>query len=171
MTNLVNDLADEASRIEEDSLYSSRGHFAAATGWSRIHYWIGIPAAICAAAAGGSGFADQPALAGVLSIITAILSALAVFLNPQDKASQHHAAGSKLAVVRNQARMFRNLEIPALDSTAALARLRDLGDLRDSLNTTSPAIPEWAFRKAQSSIGKGEATHAVDEKAAPPKPK
>ncbi len=34
-------LETEASRIGEDSLYSSRGHFQAAVIWARVHLWVG----------------------------------------------------------------------------------------------------------------------------------
>ena len=33
----------EAKRIEEDSLYSAKGHFFAASWWNKFHIWIGIP--------------------------------------------------------------------------------------------------------------------------------
>lgn len=40
---LVDALAAEASRIEEDTLFTARGHFEAASSWSRIHFVIGLP--------------------------------------------------------------------------------------------------------------------------------
>ena len=56
--DLRDSLATEAGRIEEDCLYSARGHFEAAASWRRVHYGIGIPATVLAAVAGGSAVAE-----------------------------------------------------------------------------------------------------------------
>ena len=34
---------NEAARIEEDSLYSAKGHWEAAKPWEHRHLWIGVP--------------------------------------------------------------------------------------------------------------------------------
>ncbi len=57
----------ESQRIEEDALYSAKGHFEAARTWSRIHLWIGLPTAILAAVSGVSAFKDETVIAGALA--------------------------------------------------------------------------------------------------------
>ena len=90
-----NAVAAEAKRIEEDATYSSKSHFDAASAWSHAYYWIGIPIAILSAIAGASAlskFEYHSEIAGILSILIAILSSVNVFLNPQQKASAHRRA-------------------------------------------------------------------------------
>ena len=36
-------LQREAERLEEDALYSSKGHFNAEDTWVRRNYWLGVP--------------------------------------------------------------------------------------------------------------------------------
>ena len=91
-------LIKEARRIEEDSLYSAKGHFVAANFWTNFHLWIGVPTAILAAIAGASAlshFGNHHVLAGILAIIVTALTAVTTFLNPNEKASSHRNAGNK----------------------------------------------------------------------------
>ena len=72
-------IVKEAKRIEEDSLYSSKGHFYAAQFWTNLHLWIGIPTSIMAAIAGASAlsqFDNHQIVAGILAILVAALSAV-----------------------------------------------------------------------------------------------
>ncbi len=81
----INKITDEAKRIEEDSLHSSKGHFYAAQFWSKFHYSIGVPTVIMSAIAGASAlsqFDNHNVIAGVLAIIVATLTALNTFMNP-----------------------------------------------------------------------------------------
>ena len=162
-SDLRDSLATEASRIEEDCIYSARGHFEAAASWRRVHYGIGVPATVLAAVAGGSAVAENLSLAAICSLVVAALSALAVFLNPSDRSHQHHAAGTRFNEVRNRARVFREID---LKSGAELSQLigdvKSLGTTRDELNKASPQIPRSAFERACKGIRAGEAGYRVD---------
>lgn len=161
--DLLAALRDESERIEEDCLYSSRGHFEAAASWSRAHYRIGVPAAILAAVAGGSALADNVTIAAGVGLLVTALSALAVFLNPSDRSHQHHAAGTRFNEVRNKARVFREIDLRTGPEPTRLAEdLKGLGMARDELNKASPQIPRWAFERARRSIEAGEAAYRVD---------
>ena len=167
MTNgpgeLLEALKKEASRIEEDSLYSSRGHFAAAARWSRVHFWLGLPAAVGAALAGVSAVGHETALAVILSAIVTALTATLTFLNPSDKSSVHHAAGTNFNALRGQARRFHEIDATDPGSLENLRKeLKDLAASRDHLNASSPQIPRWAFEKGRESITAGEARYKVD---------
>ena len=54
MVNLKAKIIDEAKRIEEDCLYSAKGHFEAASKWQKIHRYLGLPAVVLAALSGVS---------------------------------------------------------------------------------------------------------------------
>lgn len=58
MTDLLTKLSTEAHRIEEDTEHSAKGHFNAAERWGLYHLAIGLPAAVPAAIAECTAFAD-----------------------------------------------------------------------------------------------------------------
>lgn len=165
-SGLFDSLKAEARRIEEDALYSARGHFEAARGWSFVHYAIGVPTTTLAAIAGGSFIDGCVGVGAVLSLVVTALSAVSLFLNPSDKSTQHHSAGTRFNAVRNQARVFREIELllPA-EVPGMVDRVKTLGARRDELNEASPQIPRWAFVLARRGIKSGEASHAVDAPA------
>jgi len=113
MDSIRPDIIVEARRVEQDCLYSAKGHFVAATIWGRVHYWIGVPAAVLATIAGASAlsqFDNHNVVAGVLSLGAAALSAISTFLNPNAKAQAHANAGNRYNAVRNQARVFYQID-------------------------------------------------------------
>lgn len=160
-------LINEAKRIEEDTLFSAKGHFCAARGWTNIHLWLGGSSAILAAIAGASAlskFDYHNIIAGVLSIIVATATALITFLNPSKRASIHQESGNKYKALRNNARIFYDIEINTLDEKNNAENLKKLNDQRNKLNLESPQIPRWAFKKARKGIEDGEAEYKVDIK-------
>jgi hypothetical protein len=160
-------IQQEAARIEEDSLYSSKGHFYAGQRWSNLHLWIGIPAAVLAAVAGASAlseFQSHTVVAGILSIIVVALTAVATFVNPNERAISHKNAGNKYNSLRNRSRIFYSIELPSDNDTKTLAeQLKSLDEQRSKLNEESPQIPKWAFEKARKGIADGEASYKVDD--------
>ncbi|PIR85045.1 hypothetical protein COU15_02625 [Candidatus Kaiserbacteria bacterium CG10_big_fil_rev_8_21_14_0_10_45_20] len=155
----------EAKRIEEDSLYSSKGHFYAAQFWTNLHLWIGVPATILAAVAGASAlsqFDNHQIIAGVLAILVAALSAVSTFINPNENAAIHHNAGNRYNSLKNRARIFSEIDVDVESDEDLLVKLRTLSAERDELNEKSPQIPKWAFRKARQGIEDGEAQYKVD---------
>lgn len=163
---IKSEIIKEAKRIEEDAIHSAKGHFNASMYWRRIHFWIGIPATICAAIAGASALAAfqyHEVIAGVLSIVATILSALATFINPNQKAEIHQTSGTYFSALKNKIRLFYNIEIAQLDDLKATREIKKYGNERDDLNKKSPEISTRAFNKAKNGIDQGEATYAIDK--------
>lgn len=164
--NIKNKMINEAKRIEEDSLYSAKGHFVAANFWTNFHLWIGVPTAILAAIAGVSAlsqFDNHNIIAGILAIVVTALTAVTTFLNPNEKANSHRNAGNKYISLRNKARIFCEIACCEEDSDQELAKqLKALAKQRDELNQDSPLIPTWAYKKARKGIEEGEAKYKVD---------
>lgn len=153
----------ECRRLEEDALYSSKGHFEASRTWGRVHLGLGIPTSVLAAVASVSAFNDLPLLAGALAVLVAALSAVSTFLNPAEKGHAHHLAGTRFTGLRSQARLLR--EVRALTAATAdelASHLNDLVAAKDDLNEKSPIIPRPAFERARKGIEAGEAAYAVD---------
>ncbi|MGB9898429.1 SLATT domain-containing protein [Thermanaerothrix sp.] len=168
MENTIKEkLIKEARRIEEDSLYSAKGHFAAANFWTNFHFWVGVPTAILAAIASASAlsrFDNHNIIAGVLAIIVTALTAVTTFLNPNEKVNSHLNAGNKYNLLRNKARKFCEIDCCVVDSIQELSkRLNELAEQRDELNIKSPQIPRCAYKKAKKGIEEGEADYKVDK--------
>ena len=127
----------EAHRVEEDCMYSSKGHYNAAASWSHTHLWIGIPTAILAAIASGTAFGDHGVIAGCLGIGVTALSALSTFLDPSGKSNAHRSAANQYLSLRNLTRIFRELELGSGDNETLKKRIKELAAHRDSLNESS----------------------------------
>lgn len=158
----------EARRVEEDALYSAKGHFEAARRWELLNNWIGIPAAVLATcvatAAGIAGLKDQATLAGVLALSSAVLTAVIGFLRPAERSATHHGAGTAFNALKNDARIFYQIEC-GLDPcpTNVVDRIKELNDRRTTLNAEAPPIPRFAFLKARAGIEGGDSAYAVDK--------
>ncbi len=164
MSDLITKLADEASRVEEDTEHSFKGHYNAAARWGRYHLWIGLPAALLAATAGAAAFRDQPDWAGALALVSTALTTVLTFLKPSERSEMHKAVAGQYQSLRNQARIFR--EIGLLDGMApeeAKSRLFALTETRDELNQRAPAIARGDYEQAKQDIDGGRARYRTDE--------
>ena len=158
----MDEVKNEAQRIAEDSINSAKSQFNAGARWLRVHYYLGLPAAVLAALASASAFNEYAQLAGAISIIVAALTAVVTFLDPNGKSVIHKASGDKYLKLRNSSRRFHNIEIDVLAESEILAKIQELSQQRDELNETSPMIPNWAFKKAKKGIDDGESTYKID---------
>lgn len=158
-------IINEAKRIEEDSLYSAKGHFYAGQCWVNTHLWLGGIAAVLSAIAGASALSQfdyHNIVAGSLSIIVAGLTAIITFINPKERASVHQKAGNRYNALRNDTRIFYDIELSEIDDKKATEDLKKLNNRRNKLNLESHQIPKWAFEKARKGIEEGEAKYKVD---------
>ena len=159
-------IINEAKRIEEDSLYSAKGHFYAGQCWVNANLWLGGISAVLSAIAGASALSQfdyHNIVAGSLSIVVAGLTAIITFINPNERATVHQKAGNKYNALRNDTRIFYDIEIDEIDDKKAIDDLKKLNDRRNKLNIESHQIPKWAFEKARKGIEDGEAKYKIDE--------
>jgi len=156
----------EASRIEEDTLYSAKGHFYAGQCWVNTNLWLGGVSAVFSAIAGTSAlskFDYHNIVAGILAIVVAAITAIIMFINPNERASIHQKAGNKYNALRNDSRIFYDIELNNISEQEAIEGLKKINDKRNKLNLESPQIPKWAFKKARRGIKEGEANYKIDE--------
>ena len=164
MTDLLAKLSAEARRIEEDTEHSAKGHFNAAERWGWYHLAIGLPAAVLAAIAGGTAFADLPQLAGSLAILSTAMTTVLTFLKPSEHAENHKAVAGQYLSLRNQTRLFRELDLEETpDPELAKKRLVELANVRDDLNQASPGISRKDYEKARADIEQGYSQYRVDK--------
>lgn len=162
-------LAREAERLEEDCLYSAKGHFEAARPWRGWNLGLGLPSVLLATLSAWSGFKAMPEVAGALALASGAVTAVLTFLKPGDRAAAHQKAGTLFNSLKSRARLFREVEIAAGSPPAAsVKRLRRLTDTRNALNEASPDIPRAAFERARRGVEGGEAAYRVDHTHTPP---
>lgn len=164
MNDLIIKLANEALRVEEDTEHSFKGHYNAAARWGHYHLWIGLPSALLAAVAGAAAFRDAPELAGGLALVSTALTTLLTFLKPSERSEMHRAAAGRYQALRNQARIFREIELlESASSEESKAGLLGLVKERDELNHGSPSIQRCDYEVAKRDIDSGRARYRADE--------
>lgn len=162
---IIEALRNESLRIEEDTEHSAKRHFNTCDLWSMLHYALGVPATILAAAASTALVKNDHGWAQLMGLAVALFAALMTFLKPSDRASQHRAVGNQYLALRNDARMFREIDLAeAIDDSKKSERLRRLAQRRNDLNSSAPSTPRWAFEKTRQGIAEGETTYRVDKK-------
>lgn len=164
-TEILAAICAEASRIEEDTTHSSCGHFEACKPWAHLNLWLGIPVTVAAAVGGVTALKDEPAAASLIAFAVAAGTAMMTFLAPRERHKLHADCGNSYSSLRNEVRVFRNIECQLGAPIAELhKRLQEFAKRRDELNATSPIIPERAFKRARTGIEEGQKTHQVDRK-------
>ena len=164
----IEETAKELKRIEEDSTYSSKGHFVVAQVWSKVHLVLGLPAAALGSVAGATFLTDSTTgveVKGLMAVASGALVTVMTFLNASDKASSHYNSGNAFTTLRNDARSYRVTGIhQAATDVEAWDTLQVFNDRRNGLNETSLQIPRWAFKIARKGIEEdGEADYRVDK--------
>lgn len=157
-------IQSELLRLEEDCIHSGKAHFNAANRWLTWHYVFGIPSVVLATAAGTAFFKDYPTYAGVMASTVAVLSGLMTFLKPSERSSGHKSSGDQYLALRNDSRVFREIELPHIgNDAAAISAVSGLTKRRNELNAASQPFSRSDFENARKGIHDGEATHEVDK--------
>src|ERR1700761_9501576 len=131
-------------------------HYSAATYYSRLNNWLGIPAVITSAVVGTTVFATlqkqvelkTQLVVGAISVLTAILAALQTFVRYSEKAEKHRSVAASYSAIRKQ---IEEIGYLPLESRGSLKEFLDgLRAQFDALAQSAPAPPSsvWrAFRK------------------------
>jgi len=159
----------EAKKLIVDSTYTGRGHQTAGGRWSTYNYWLGLPTAVASALlAGGAGISavvDRHAwFTAILAFSAAIATASHGFLRPGERAEQHSLKGNRFIGLRNDARLFRELDLRTNVPVNELSsRLRELRKRYADLNESPPLhIPRQDYEAAKQSIAAGESNYEDD---------
>jgi hypothetical protein len=160
---VVSAVVKEAERIEEDALFSAKRHFNAAAIWNNTHLLLGLPTALIAGVSGISALSHHTLIAGVLSLTVAGLTALTTFLNPSQRATNHHDFGNRYNALRNKTRILREIDVHDSHPTELVKELKALNRERDELNQKAPQTPRLAFIRARAGIEEGEAQYKADK--------
>ena len=160
-------IIQEADKIEEDCTFSAKGHMNAAAIWRKVNYILGISATMLAASAGSSAsnFVISPEYAPMLAFLATIITAILTFIKPEEKADLHSKSGSNFNALKNDVRIFKDIDTAQTEDTDILAgRLKDFSNKRNKFNNESLSISYLAYRLAKRGIEKGEANYRVNSR-------
>ena len=165
-------LSKEAERIEEDALFSGKGHYNACGPWQSLHRRLGSLSAILSVIAAGvaSQQGAPPLVVVALSVLAAALTAVVTFLKPNEEAERHRRAGDAHLAIKNRARIFRTVELEAdgAEEGKLVDALKSLSGDLDAARDAAPPIPEEAYRKAKREIEEEKtAVYRVDKPQQP----
>lgn len=163
MKELAKQITTECLRIEEDAEQSAKRHFNAATRWSHYNYWIGIPSVIVAAIGSAVSFASWPVVGGILAATTGALTAILTFLKPSERATAHTTAGNQYLRLRNETRVFREIDLPQLAGEDLAEKFKPFAQRRDDLNDSSPTTEDGDYQKANQGILDGQTEYRADK--------
>lgn len=158
-------IADELSRIEEATTYSSQSQFSSAKFWRGLNLVLGVPAAALAAIAGTTVLADASTAktGAVIALISAALTAVMTTLNAAQRAEQSRAAANAYLSLQGDARLLRTVDLAGLDQVEARQRLDELAQRRSAINETAPVPAFLAYRLGRRNIAKGRQTYEIDK--------
>lgn len=132
-------------KLWKDTSICAEEHALSAETWGRYHLWLGIIATGISAIVGGGIFTDNDSLvllAGILSLILVTVSALATFLNAEQRSTAHYQAGTAYRVLSHKAELLVDidLKLQGKKTEEIAAALNELIAERDDLTKKSPRV-------------------------------
>jgi hypothetical protein len=164
--NRRQELSDELDRLEESAMCSSQAQFEMTKHWRHVNYWLGVPASLLAAGAGGTALAATAGrfVAGVLALAAAALGAVLTTVNASHHMNQASSAGNAYLEIQTAARQYRLIDLPTAALGDARQQLDELTSRRDEQNKTAEPPSKSATKKAQENIKSGGQNYAVDRR-------
>jgi hypothetical protein len=152
---LKTEMKSEAQRIEEDALFSGKGHYIAVARWRWSHRVLGIVSAAASALAAISVLMQwTPTLAVTAAAAATLAAVVLTALKPSEQADRHQRAGDRYFEIKNSARIFREIEL--IDPNASLKELiKGIKILSSGLvviRSGAPIIPGHAYEGAKREI-------------------
>lgn len=157
-------IADEIDRIHESALWSAQGQFEQMKLWRLANLVFGVPAAVLAAVAGGTGLAAQhkATAPAVLALLAAGFGAALTTLNPSRRVTQCQASGNAYMELQAAARQLLTIDLARLDYDAAREELTKLSVRRDEINRAADPPSRFGYWRAKKNISKGGQTYEAD---------
>jgi len=157
--NTKEEVYEEALRLEKGILYSEESNFILANYWNYANTLLGVSIITCSVISGGFAFTDFTEfniLIGVLTIFITAISMIQIFLNPHEKSTFNHNAGTRYSKLRSELRIFYNSEIDMNSDDENIKRLKKFNDEKNRIDIESTNIPGFIYNKAKKNIEKNE---------------
>jgi hypothetical protein len=144
---------DECKIIQQNCTYTAEAHHQMALVQKRYGLWLEIIPSVCAALTGAlvaAGLASTDLL--IITIISAVVSAVAGVLNPNRSYQEHLAAGKNFTTLKHDARFLHEATSYKMTDDAFCVCVENLHQrYNELLKTTPPTSPE-SFEKAQKVV-------------------
>ena len=129
-------------------------HYECGTWFSRLNYWLGIPAIVLSSAVGTAVFASldastsgaQRIVVGLISIFAAVLASLQTFMRFSERAERHRATGSGYGAIRRALEFLKTF--PPEGEEALERAFADIKGQMDQLAKDAPEVPARIKRKS-----------------------
>lgn len=130
---------------------SQKAHYLAADRFNKYSIGIGLPSIILSAVAGATFLTEQTdptvkIVAGLIALLSAVFSALLLYLNHSKLSEQHRAAASDLGEIRRK--LFTFIQFPPASPKDQEKALADINDQISKVDDTAPLIPADILIKA-----------------------
>ncbi len=159
----------EAKKLIVTATYAGQGHLEESTRWVWWDAWLGVPATLgttlLAAGASVSALLDaQPLVTATIALLATACSTVRVFFKTEDLTQSHGLKGNQYLSLRNEARIFKDLDLLAAVSAEELqARLKDLWQRYNALNELPPLrYSRNSYEGAKRNIAAGEQDYEND---------
>jgi len=134
---------------------SQRAHYAAASQYSALNYWLGIPTVILSSAVGTGIFATLEKNVdvrvrigiGLVSVLSATLAGLQTFLRFAERAEKHRIMAGHYAMVRREIEQL--LVLPPTGGEELRTALDSLRSRIDALAEEAPRIPRRSWNQVE----------------------
>lgn len=152
--NAVGKIKDEAARIQNECQKRALAYSIQASFWGKSNYFLGVPAAIAAAIAGGVAIlqvTNAPVIGGILALFVTALTALITFIDPKSKAAEHDEAASRYEGLKNALFILQNIETEIESDPRVLnTSLTQKSEEYSALIFKYPNLTGWALAKASA---------------------
>ena len=133
-------------------------HTSAAQFYNRLHYFLGVPVVVFSSVVGTAAFAslhreandELRLVAGIISVVSAILASLQTFLGFGERSEKHRSLGVGYEKVRKEIEEIQRLPIHLRGSVKV--QLDSLRQKMDALGDGSPDVPNYVHRQAKADV-------------------
>lgn len=160
---IIDNIKKEAERIKEDSIYSSKGHFESSKFWRYFNYILMIVSIASLVLCLVLTFSDyNKIVVGIFGIISAFITVILIFLNPQEKYIAHQNSANKYLSLKNRARIFLDIESSDMDLERQKDYIKFLDFERNTINENSLPIMNMYYKNAKKQIESDKTKYKID---------
>lgn len=160
---IIENIKKEAERIKEDSIYSSKGHFESSKFWRYFNYILMIVSIASLVLCLVLTFSDyNKIVVGIFGIISAFITVILIFLNPQEKYIAHQNSANKYLSLKNRARIFLDIESFEMDLERQKYYIKFLDFERNTINENSLPIMNMYYKNAKKQIESDKTKYKID---------
>jgi hypothetical protein len=157
-------IASELHRLHESCLLSAQGQFELGKQWRAANLVLGVPAAVLAAIAGGTGLAasGKSVKSSVYALFAAGFGAALTTLNPSRRVALAQASANAYLEIQTSARQCLTIDLKKADYKVSRERLDKLTAKRDEINRTAEPPNFFARWRANRNVENGGQDYEAD---------